>query len=81
MLQPRLTSVSPKDGHKLLLTYETGERRLFDVSPYITGSWYGELQDAAYFSSVSLLPGGVGIEWLHGQDIAPHELYEQSIPA
>ena len=81
MLQPRLTSVHPEDGHKLLLTYETGERRLFDVTPYITGSWFGELKDTAYFSSVSLLPGGVGIEWLHGQDIAPHELYELSIPA
>lgn len=81
MLQPKLISVLPESGHKLLLTYETGEKRRFDVSPYITGSWYGELLDAAYFASVSLLPGGVGIEWLHGQDIAPHELYEFSVPA
>lgn len=81
MLQPKLTSVSPMKEHRLLLTYETGERRTFDVTPYITGSWYGELRDDAYFRSVSLLPGGVGIEWLHGQDIAPHELYELSIPA
>ncbi len=80
MLQPRLISVRPEDGHKLLLTYETGEKRLFDVTPYMTGSWFGELRDTAYFCSVSLLPGGVGIEWLHGQDIAPHELYELSIP-
>ena len=48
---------------------------------WVTGSWYGELQDTACFCSVPLLPGGVGIEWLHGQDIAPHELYELSIPA
>ena len=25
------------------------------------------------------LPGGVGIEWPEGQDVAPHELYENSI--
>lgn len=81
MLQPKLTSVRPEAGHKLLLTYETGEKRLFDVTPYITGSWFGELKDTAYFSSVSLLPGGVGIKWLHAQDIAPHELYELSTPA
>ena len=78
MLQPRLISVPPEAGHKLLLTYDTGEKRLFDVTPYMIGSWFGELKDTAYFSSVSLLPGGVGIEWLHGQDIAPHELYELS---
>lgn len=81
MLQPRLTSVRPEAGHKLLLTYKTGEKRLFDVTPYITGSWFGELKDTAYFSSVSLLPGCIGIEWLYGQDTAPHELYELSIPA
>lgn len=80
MLQPRLTSVCPEEGYQLLLTYETGEKRRFDVSPYIIGSWYGELKDTAYFRSVTLLPGGIGIEWIHGQDIAPHELYELSIP-
>lgn len=47
---------------------------MFDVAPYITGSWYGELKDAAYFKTVRLLPGSVGIEWINGQDIAPHEL-------
>lgn len=78
MLQPRLTAVSAMPEHKLLLNYETGERRLFDVTPYISGSWYSELSDEAYFCSVSLLPGGVGIEWRDGQDIAPHELYELS---
>ena len=78
MLQPRLIAAVPVENSKLLLTYETGEKRLFDARPYIIGSWYGELSDDAYFHSVSILPGGVGIEWLHGQDIAPHELYELS---
>lgn len=78
-MQPKLISAVPVENRKLLLTYETGEKRLFDVKPYIIGSWYGELSDDAYFRSVSILPGGVGIEWIHGQDISPHELYELSI--
>ena len=78
MLQPRLKSVTPLDRKKLLLSYETGEEKLFDVSPYASGSWFAELDDPAYFQTVRLLPGGTGIEWAHGQDIAPHELYEQS---
>ena len=81
MLQPNLKSVSPLAQYSLRLEYETGEIKIFDVSPYITGSWYGELRDAAYFRTVHLLPGGVGIEWNNGQDIAPHELYECSLPA
>lgn len=78
MLQPRLTRVQPCEGGKLHLVYETGEHREFDVAPYACGPWFCELADAAYFRTVRLLPGGVGAEWPHGQDIAPHELYEMS---
>ncbi len=79
MLQPRLQAVEPMKDYRLRLIYETGEVKLFDVSPYIVGTWYGELKNIAYFRSVQLLPEGIGIEWANGQDIAPHELYEQSI--
>ena len=81
MLQPRLTKVEALDGLRLRLSYETGEIKLFDVTPYAKGSWYGELRDKAYFQSVHLLPGGIGIEWAGGQDIAPHELYELGVSA
>lgn len=79
MLQPRLKKVEPLDDLKLRLTYETGEVKIFDVAPYATGSWYGQLNDKRYFDTVQMLPGGVGIEWPDGQDIAPHELYENSM--
>lgn len=79
MLQPRLTDVKPVKPLKLKLSYETGEVKLFDVAPYATGPWYGELKNEQYFGTVHLLPGGIGIEWEEGQDIAPHELYEQSV--
>ena len=81
MLQPRLVKAEPVDHLKLRLTYETGEVKLFDVSPYASGPWYGELRDEAYFRTVRMLPGGTGVEWSNGQDIAPHELYECSAPA
>ncbi|MBO6270294.1 MAG: DUF2442 domain-containing protein [Clostridium sp.] len=63
----------------ILLHYETGEKRLFDVSPYADGSWYGMLKNPEYFKTVHVIDGGNGIEWAEGQDIAPHELYENSI--
>ena len=79
MLQPRLIAVSPLTAMKLRLHYETGEVRVFDVTPYAEGSWFGELKDEEYFKTVHLLPGGIGIEWANGQDIAPHELYDYSV--
>ena len=80
MLQPHLISVKPLGELRLLLVYENGDTREFDVAPYANGPWYEELSDAAYFGRVRLSDGGTGIEWPHGQDIAPHELYELSKP-
>lgn len=80
MLQPRLTSVKPVDGLRLILVYEGGDTREFDVAPYVRGPWYGELADTPYFRQVRIVGSGTGIEWPHGQDIAPHELYELSVP-
>lgn len=80
LLQPRLTSAKPLDSLRLLLVYENGDTRAFDVAPYANGPWYGELADATYFGRVRVSEGGTGVEWPHGQDIAPHELLELSIP-
>ena len=55
-------------------------KKEFDVSPYATGGWFAALKDEVYFRTVHLLPGGTGIEWAEGQDIAPHELYDYGIP-
>ena len=78
MLQPRLIKIEPTSEYKLKLNYENGEQKIFDVSPYISGEWYGQLADKKYFQTVHIISGGTGIEWANGQDIAPHELYELS---
>lgn len=81
MLQPRLKKVEAAAPLMLRLFYETGEVKIFDVTPYATGPWFGELKDEAYFRTVQMLPGGTGIEWSNGQDIAPHELYDRGVPS
>jgi len=73
---PKILNVEPLDSYKIKLDYETGETKIFDVSPYINGNWFSELKNKDYFQAVKLLPCGFGIEWENGQDIAPHELYE-----
>lgn len=72
-------NVTPLDNYVLLIEFENSEKRLFDVKPYITGSWFGKLKDISFFNDVKI--AGKTIEWADGQDIAPHELYELSIPA
>jgi len=72
----RILKADSIGDYKVRLEYETGETRLFDMLPYISGNWYGELHDLDYFASVRPTDDGLGIEWANGQDIAPHELHE-----
>ena len=50
MLQPRLLKVEPVKPMKLRLFCESGEVKLFDVAPYATGTWYGQLKDEGAIS-------------------------------
>ena len=77
MSYPKVISVTPMPNKFLLVEFSTGESKLFDAKPYIFGSWYGELKDDEYFQTVR--PCGSTVAWSHGQDIAPHELYELSV--
>jgi hypothetical protein len=79
MVYPKISNVEPLNDYKLKLYYETGEIKLFNVLPYISGKWYEELFNKEYFKTVHLISSGQGIEWGNGQDIAPHELYDLSI--
>jgi len=76
-MTPKVISVDPLPGYKVLVTFDTSERKSFDVNPYISGDWFGKLKDLSFFSNVR--PAGRTIEWADGQDIAPHELYELSV--
>ena len=78
MLQPRVTAVKPIHDYRLFLEFATGECKIFDVKPYIGGDWFGKLKDEKYFSTVHILRNTVA--WEGGQDIAPHELYDDSKP-
>lgn len=77
MLRPTVIQVDPKENFFLLLEFDNGEKKRFDVKPYIKGSWYGKLNDESYFCTVK--PNGFNIEWQEGQDICPDDLYYNSI--
>ena len=76
MLRPTVINVTPENDYKLNLKFDNGETKLFDVKPYIKGSWFGELKNPSYFKTVR--PNGFNIEWANGQDICPDDLYFNS---
>ena len=63
---------------KLLLVFENGERRLFDVSPYLDRGVFQALRDPAVFNSAHISFDTVA--WSNGADLCPEVLYRDSTP-
>lgn len=78
MLRPTAIKVEPMPDFFLRIQFDNGETRVFDVKPYIKGTWYGKLGDRAYFNTVS--QNGFSVEWPDGQDLCPDDIYYNSVP-
>lgn len=77
MLRPTVIRVEPREDYWLYLEFDNGEKKLFDVNPYIKGAFYGQLANMEYFQTVK--PNGFSVEWPNEQDICPDNLYYDSI--
>ncbi|MCL2520732.1 MAG: DUF2442 domain-containing protein [Spirochaetaceae bacterium] len=72
-----VTAIKVLDGGQLILTFDTGEKRLFDITPYLTYPAFTVLKDEAQFKTASIQFGTVS--WCNGTlDIAPETLYANS---
>ena len=77
-MRPRAVFVTPEPDYSLLVTFSNGEKRVFDVKPYLDFLPFSELRNNVLFNTVK--PAGLSVEWVHGQDICPDELYYNSVP-
>jgi len=77
MMRPKAISVTPQPDYKLLVVFNNDEKRIFDVGPYLDSKPFSELKNPALFNTVK--PAGLSIEWIHGQDICPDDLYYGSV--
>ena len=70
--------VETKSGYRLLLTFENGEKRLFDMAPYMDKKPFVQLKGSAFFARATVDHGTV--VWPGNIDIAPETLYDRSRP-
>lgn len=70
--------VKTLNEYKLVLTFENGEIRLFDMNPYLEKGIFRELKDVSLFKSARI--NFDTVEWGNEADIDPETLYEDSIP-
>ena len=76
-MPPDATDVQVVDDETLLVTFEGGERRLFDLKPLLSRKCYADLNDIAFRHMVSVQNGCV--VWPNDIDIDPEWLYKGSI--
>ncbi len=78
MTYPAVISVAPLSDYRLLLGFANGEKRIFDVSPYLDMGVFAALKDVSVFRSVRV--SFDTIEWANGADLCPEVLHESSAP-
>jgi hypothetical protein len=77
-MNPRVREVRVGEEFTLILTFEDGEARVFDVKPYLSTGVFRTLRDPEAFATVRAFMGS--IVWAGGQDLCPDTLYEESVP-
>lgn len=72
---PRVQTVQPQPGKKLLVTFSTGETRIYDCQPLLREEAFRPLADEALFQQVRPDRHGYGVIWSEAIDLAESELW------
>lgn len=75
-MNPYVKSVKPQEDHCLLLTFENGEKRIFDLKPYLEKPVFKQLKNVALFKTARVVSGSV--EWQGDVDLSYDTLYLES---
>lgn len=76
-MNPRITSLIPQSGHCLLLHFDNGETRRFDLTPWLDRGVFRALRDSDDFVRAQVVDGSV--EWPGEIDLSYDTLYLSSV--
>ncbi|MBJ7899653.1 MAG: DUF2442 domain-containing protein [Cyanobacteria bacterium RI_101] len=72
-MNPYVKKVEPLDNYHLKLWFENGEKKIFDLTPYLNKDIFKQLQNISLFTSAQVIAGSV--EWPNGLDLSYDTLY------
>ena len=75
-MNPYVKSIQFRDDYCLFLTFENGEKRIFDLKPYFNKPVFARLRNAAVFKTAHVVSGSV--EWQGEIDLSYDTLYLES---
>lgn len=73
---PKVRSVVPLSGKRLLVTFENDMQKLYDCTPLLETTTFSPLKNEWLFRMVQADPGGYGISWSDDLDLSEAELWE-----
>jgi hypothetical protein len=77
-MNPNVKHLTPLENYRLLLDFENGERRIFDVTPYLERGVFQRIKHPGLFSLAKVVAGSV--EWPCEIDLSYDTLYLESQP-
>ncbi len=80
MLIPKVQSVSPTEGHVLVVSFTDGSKKTYDVSRLTEKDMFAPLKNEAFFRNVAVEPGGYAVSWNSEIDISEYELWKHGKP-
>jgi hypothetical protein len=72
-------SVEAQEDHTLLIVFENGQKRRFDMQPLLDKKPFSKLRNSPLFMKATVACGTV--TWPGNIDIAPETLWDKSEPA
>ena len=78
-MNPYVKTIAPQNDFMLDIIFENGERRVFDLKPYLLKGVFTRLQNPALFRAARVVAGSV--EWPGELDLSYDTLYLGSLPA
>lgn len=73
----KVCAVQALSGHRLRISFSTGDVKVFDVNPYLDKGLFSRLRDPALFAQAYVAYDTVC--WPGNLDIAPETLFDRGI--
>ena len=77
-LGPRVTAVFPRNDYRLEITFNNGEKRIFNANKLLEMNVFAPLKNPEFFKSVTVQCGTIA--WPQDIDYCPDTLYAESLP-
>jgi len=76
---PRVTSVRPLAGKRLLVAFDEGTSKIYDCAPLLSLDAFALLANDGFFRNVQADPHGYGVIWNDQIDLAESELWLEGV--